>query len=41
MYRVSAQGGDERMMNVHYDDDDDDDYRQIDRCFQSPDNHAT
>ena len=27
MYRVSAQGVDEHMINVHYDyDDDDDDY---------------
>ena len=25
MYHVSAQGVDERMINVHYDDDDDDD----------------
>ena len=24
MYHVSAQGVDERMINVHYDDDDDD-----------------
>ena len=25
MYHVSAQGVDERMINVHYDNDDDDD----------------
>ena len=29
MYHVSAQGFDERMLNIHYDDDDDDYYYSI------------